>query len=83
MYPLIFQGVHGMNLGVGGLPFFGMIVGQLLAGSLIFIRQPGYQKKLAANNNIPIPEWRLPEVIAGGVCFSAGLFWIGWYVNQD
>jgi DHA1 family multidrug resistance protein-like MFS transporter len=26
-YPLVFQGVHGMNLGVGGLPFFGMITG--------------------------------------------------------
>jgi DHA1 family multidrug resistance protein-like MFS transporter len=94
-YPLVFQGVHGMNLGVGGLPFFGMvlilksshrnysltsnqILGELLAGVLIFIRQPGYQKKLAANNNVPIPEWRLPEVIAGGVCFSAGIFWFGW-----
>lgn len=77
-YPLVFQGVHGMNLGVGGLPFFGMITGQLLAGTLIFARQPGYQKKLAANNNVPIPEWRLPEVIVGGACFSAGLFWFGW-----
>lgn len=77
-YPLVFQGVHRMNLGVGGLPFFGMITGQLLAGVFIFIRQPGYQKKLAANNDIPIPEWRLPEVIIGGVCFSAGIFWFGW-----
>ncbi|KAH7095820.1 major facilitator superfamily [Paraphoma chrysanthemicola] len=77
-YPLVFQGVHGMNLGVGGLPFFGMITGQILAGGLIFLRQPGYQKKLAANNNIPIPEWRLPEVILGGVCFSVGIFWFGW-----
>ncbi|KAK7193714.1 hypothetical protein DPSP01_000270 [Paraphaeosphaeria sporulosa] len=77
-YPLVFQGVHHMNLGVGGLPFFGMITGQLLAGTLIFIRQPGYQKKLAANNNMPIPEWRLPEVIAGGVCFAIGIFWFGW-----
>ena len=77
-YPLVFQGVHKMNLGVGGLPFFGMIVGQVLAGTLIFVRQPGYQRKLAANNNVPIPEWRLPEVIAGGVCFAVGLFWFGW-----
>lgn len=77
-YPLVFQGVHGFNLGVGGLPFFGMITGQLLAGVLIFLRQPGYQKKLAANNNMPIPEWRLPEVIAGGICFSVGIFWFGW-----
>ena len=30
-YPLVFQGVHGMNPGVGGLPFFGMITGELLA----------------------------------------------------
>ncbi|CBX92410.1 hypothetical protein IAQ61_006194 [Plenodomus lingam] len=77
-YPLVFQGVHGMNLGVGSLPFFGMITGQLLAGTLIFIRQPGYQKKLAANKNVPIPEWRLPEVILGGICFSVGIFWFGW-----
>lgn len=64
-----------MNLGVGGLPYFGMIVGQLLAGTFIVIRQPGYQRKLAANNDMPIPEWRLPEVIIGGVAFAVGLFW--------
>ncbi|KAF2686452.1 major facilitator superfamily [Lentithecium fluviatile CBS 122367] len=77
-YPLVFQGVHHMNLGVGGLPFFGMITGQLLAGLFIFIRQPAYQKKLATNNDMPIPEWRLPEVIIGGVSFAIGIFWFGW-----
>jgi DHA1 family multidrug resistance protein-like MFS transporter len=35
-YPLVFQGVHGMNAGVGGLPFFGMITGELLAVSRPF-----------------------------------------------
>ncbi|KAL6703999.1 hypothetical protein ACN47E_008850 [Coniothyrium glycines] len=77
-YPLVFQGVHRMNLGVGGLPFLGMVTGQLLAGSIIFIRQPAYQRKLAANGGVTIPEWRLPEVIAGGICFAAGIFWFGW-----
>jgi DHA1 family multidrug resistance protein-like MFS transporter len=77
-YPLVFQGVHRMNPGVGGLPFFGAIIGELLAGTLVFVRQPGYQKKLAANNNVPIPEWRLPEAIVGGVCFAGGIFWFGW-----
>lgn len=77
-YPIVFQQIHGMNLGVGGLPYFGMIVGQLLAGTFIVIRQPGYQRKLAANNDVPIPEWRLPEVIIGGVSFSVGLFWFAW-----
>jgi DHA1 family multidrug resistance protein-like MFS transporter len=65
-----------MNGGVGGLPFFGMITGELIAGIFIALRQPGYNRKLAANGNVPIPEWRLPEVIVGGVAFSIGLFWV-------
>ncbi|EOD44313.1 putative major facilitator superfamily transporter protein [Neofusicoccum parvum UCRNP2] len=77
-YPIVFQQIHGMNLGVGGLPYFGMILGQLLAGTFIVLRQPGYQRKLAANNDWPVPEWRLPEVIIGGVAFAIGLFWFAW-----
>lgn len=77
-YPLVFQRVHGMNAGVGGLPYFGLICGQLLAGLVIFLRQPAYERKLAANNNVNVPEWRLPDVIAGGVCFAVGMFWFGW-----
>ena len=77
-YPIVFQGIHGFNQGVGGLPFFGMILGELLAGLFIVILQPGYNKKLMANNNMPIPEWRLPPVIVGGVSFAIGLFWFGW-----
>jgi MFS transporter, DHA1 family, multidrug resistance protein len=77
-YPIVFQGIHGFNLGVGGLPFFGMITGQLLAGLFIVLRQPGYQKKLAANNDWPVPEWRCPEIIIGGISFAIGLFWFGW-----
>jgi len=77
-YPLVFQGVYHMNGGVGGLPFFGMITGELLACVLIILRQPAYVRKLRANNNKPIPEWRLPEIVAGGFAFAGGLFWLGW-----
>lgn len=77
-YPIVFQRIHGFSPGVGGLPFFGMIIGQLSAGLFIVLRQPSYQKKLAANSDRPIPEWRLPEVIIGGAAFSLGLFWFGW-----
>lgn len=77
-YPVVFQGVHGFGKGVGGLPYFGMIVGQMLGGLAIILSQPWYARKLAANNNVPIPEWRLPHVMAGGVSFAAGLFWFGW-----
>lgn len=77
-YPVVFQGIHGMNLGVGSLPFIGLIIGELLAGAYILLDQRSYSKRLAANNNIPIPEWRLPPSILGGVCFTVGLFWFGW-----
>lgn len=77
-YPIVFQGIHGFNKGVGGLPYFGMIIGQLLAGVFILLTQPWYNRKLDSNNGIPIPEWRLPPVIAGGAAFALGLFWFGW-----
>ena len=77
-YPIVFQEIHGFNSGVGGLPYFGMIIGMLLAGVFVALMQPSYNRKLSANNGIPIPEWRLPPVIVGGISFSCGLFWFGW-----
>ncbi|KAI5205396.1 MFS general substrate transporter [Aureobasidium subglaciale] len=77
-YPIVFQHVHGMSPGVGGLPYFGMIMGEVFAGAYIVIDVPSYNRKLKANNNIPIPEWRLPPVIIGGVLFGIGLLWFGW-----
>ncbi|BCS29783.1 MFS transporter [Aspergillus puulaauensis] len=77
-YPLVFQGVHGMSLGVSGLPFIGLIIG--LIGGAVFVLSfyNSYTRKLEANSGIPVPEWRLPPCIAGGVAFAGGLFWFGW-----
>ncbi|KAL8929385.1 MAG: hypothetical protein Q9172_000558 [Xanthocarpia lactea] len=77
-YPIVFQQIHGFNPGVGGLPFFGMIMGELSAGVYIALTQPAYNRKLEANGGVPIPEWRLFPVILGGVSFTAGLFWFAW-----
>ncbi|KAM3459311.1 hypothetical protein NHJ6243_007058 [Beauveria neobassiana] len=77
-YPLVFVGVHGFSSGVAGLTFFGMIIGQLLAGGTVILQQPWYNRKLAANNGLPIPEWRLPSIMAGGIAFAIGIFWFGW-----
>ena len=77
-YPIVFQQIHGMNEGVGGLPYFGMIAGMMLAGAYIVFTQKSYAQKLAANNGVTIPEWRLPPAIMGGVSFTIGLFWFGW-----
>jgi DHA1 family multidrug resistance protein-like MFS transporter len=39
---------------------------------------PSYNRKLAANNNMPVPEWRLPPAMVGGVSFAIGIFWFAW-----
>ncbi|KAI4201824.1 MAG: hypothetical protein LQ350_003024 [Teloschistes chrysophthalmus] len=77
-YPIVFQQIHGFNPGVGGLPYFGMILGQITAGVYIASTSPAYNRKLAANGGVPIPEWRLFPVILGGIAFTGGLFWFGW-----
>lgn len=74
-YALVFQGVYGFSAGVGGLPYFGMVLGEVLGFITIVFLNKGYVKKLQANNNVPVPEWRIPVAIAGGVSFSVGLFW--------
>lgn len=73
-YPIVFQRIHGMSGGVGGLPYFGMVIGMFLAGTYIILTQPSYNRKLAANNGVPVPEWRLLPVIYGGISFAIGLF---------
>ena len=75
-YPVVFQGIHGMNLGVGSLTFIGLIVGEFLGGVYTLLGHGAYLKKLQANNNVPVPEWRLPGAIVGGVVFTLGLFWL-------
>ncbi|KZZ94940.1 major facilitator superfamily [Moelleriella libera RCEF 2490] len=77
-YPLVFIGVHGFTPGQSGLTFFGMICGQLIAGVAVIAQQPWYNRKLAGNNGIPVPEWRMPSMMAGGIAFAVGIFWFGW-----
>jgi DHA1 family multidrug resistance protein-like MFS transporter len=74
-YPVVFQGVYGMNMGVGGLAFIGLILGELLGGIFVLLIQGSYIRKLAANGDRPIPEWRLPSAILGAVAFAGGMFW--------
>ncbi|KAF7593668.1 hypothetical protein BBP40_011074 [Aspergillus hancockii] len=67
-----------MSPGVAGLTFMGLIVGQLLASAFIISQHSVYAKKLAANSNVPVPEWRLAPAIVGAPVFTAGISWFGW-----
>ncbi|KKK20260.1 putative polyamine transporter, partial [Aspergillus rambellii] len=77
-YPLVFQGVHRMSAEVSGLPFIGLLLGAFFGGAFVLFFQRSYARKLAANEGVPVPEWRLPPCIVGGVAFAGGLFWFGW-----
>lgn len=82
-YPLVFQGVYGWTPGVGGLPFFAVGIGVIIGCSLAIFLVPSYRRKLLANNGVVVPEWRLPQVMAGGVAFAIGLFWFGWTGRKE
>lgn len=77
-FPIAFQQIRGWNKGVGALPMLAMIVGELFACGYLMLGQKSYRAKLKANNDVNIPEWRLPPMALGGVLYSIGLFWFGW-----
>ncbi|KAB8072332.1 major facilitator superfamily domain-containing protein [Aspergillus leporis] len=63
-YPIVFHGTYRMTGGVSGLQFIGLIIGEILGSTF-----------LVANNNVPVPKWRLPPCIVGNVAFAGGLLW--------
>lgn len=74
-YPVVFEQVYGMSPGISGLMFIGLIIGILLALGFILSQHRAYTSKLAENNNIPVPEWRLRPTMIGAPIFTIGLFW--------
>ncbi|KAJ5678904.1 hypothetical protein N7462_007148 [Penicillium macrosclerotiorum] len=77
-YPYVFENIYGMRPGVSGLPFIGLIVGQVIACSFILSQHASYTKKLVENKNVPVPEWRLRPALLGAPIFTIGIFWFGW-----
>ena len=73
-YPYVFETVYGMSPGTAGLAFIGLIIGQVLACGFILSQHSVYTK-LAANNNVPVPEWRLLPATIGAPVFTVGIFW--------
>ena len=77
-YALVFEGVYHFPLGVAGIPYMSLVVGVVIGLSTIIYLNKDYVKRLEANNNIPVPEWRLIVVMPAGIIFAIGLFWFGW-----
>jgi DHA1 family multidrug resistance protein-like MFS transporter len=77
-YALVYGEVYQFSLGVAGIPYMALIVGVMIGLITIILMNKDYVKKLEANNNIPVPEWRLIITMPGGIIFAAGLIWFGW-----
>ncbi|KAF2013070.1 MFS general substrate transporter [Aaosphaeria arxii CBS 175.79] len=77
-YPYVFSHVYGMPTGVNALPFLGLFLGVLLALIFILCQHRSYTRKLKANNDKIVPEWRLGPAIFGAFIFAIGLFWFSW-----
>ncbi|PWW78636.1 MFS general substrate transporter [Tuber magnatum] len=80
-YPIVFGEMRGYGLGVSALPYIGIVVGMLFGGLLVIAFQPWTNRRMRANNNVPIPEDRLVPAIIGGILFPIGIFWFSWTGN--
>ena len=74
-YPVVFEGVYHMKSGISGLPFIGLMIGEIIGSTFVLSLQPSYSRRLARNNNVTVPEWRMHPCVVGGVVFAMGLFW--------
>ncbi|QSZ33686.1 hypothetical protein DSL72_005257 [Monilinia vaccinii-corymbosi] len=81
-YPIVFAEYRGIDPAMGTLPYLGMIAGVLLGCGIVIAFEPRYNRKLKANNGIPIPEERLVPMMVGASLFPIGLFWFAWTGND-
>jgi MFS family permease len=82
-FPLEFQDERGWNMVVGALPFLALLVGILIGAAANVLNQKYYFKCFKAAGNKPVPEARLPPMMAGSVFFAAGLFIFAWTSDKS
>ncbi|KAK5268014.1 hypothetical protein LTR99_002946 [Exophiala xenobiotica] len=77
-YPIVFQQVRGWSEGIGGLPFLGVALGQVLGIGFSGYANKWYLKAAAENGGIAPAEARLPPAFYGAIAVPVGLFWFAW-----
>ena len=79
-YPIIFEGLYGMNTGVAGLAFLPILVGAVFALGIFICYDTVLQRaKQARAQWASIEEYRrLPLACLGGPLYVLSLFWLGW-----
>ncbi|KAK5166602.1 uncharacterized protein LTR77_008145 [Saxophila tyrrhenica] len=77
-YPISFHEERGWSLGVAALPFIAFIVGIFMGtGMMVYSTATNY-KRAYLKYGRPVPEERLPPMIAGAILLPIGLLWFAW-----
>lgn len=77
-FPYVFENSRGWNKLVGALPFLAMLVGIFLGAAGNILNQKFYVKRWRENRCRPVPEARLPPMMAGSFIFASGIFIFAW-----
>ncbi|KAL8665705.1 MAG: hypothetical protein Q9202_002015 [Teloschistes flavicans] len=77
-FPIVYEQDRGWSQGVAGLPYIGVLVGQVFSMFFYVVMEVAYQKKLARNPSKAKPEGRLAPAMIGSVVLPIGLFWFAW-----
>ncbi|KAF2724072.1 MFS general substrate transporter [Polychaeton citri CBS 116435] len=78
-FPMAFSEIRGWKPGVAALPFIGVMLGNLFANGMIVVEtRTRFEKTVARNNGVVVPEQRLPLMMVGSIVLMVGLFWFGW-----
>lgn len=56
----MFAEKRGINEAVATLPYIGLIIGVLVGSGIVIAFEPRYNRKLKANNNIPVGRFLDP-----------------------
>jgi len=90
-YPIIFQDIHGLNPGEGGLAFVAVAIGSIIGclGSQYWDyrrQRPTNMSVEEGGSDLPLPtseQLRLPITIIAGPFFVIAYFWLGWTSYQS
>lgn len=76
-FPMVFGEVYGFSMGISGLTYIGLGVGNVL-GLLVFTFTSDRYVSARVAKGEAKPEDRLPLMLVSGPLIAAGLFWYGW-----
>ncbi|KAF3105063.1 hypothetical protein TWF594_005654 [Orbilia oligospora] len=78
-FPVLWEGKYGQSVGIGGLNYISLGLGFFLGTQICApINDKIYVKLSRRNNNIGLPEFRVPLMPIGAVLVPVGLLIYGW-----